>query len=174
MSTNKHFYLLDENNNISSFADYKFDKNALEAQDEIIQGYDGRYYFASQCPQQPLEELKLIKREEINQARDAAEQGGFEYLGKTFDSDQISAQRISMAAQAMALADDTAKITWTCQDNTTIDLNKTQLVGMVAALAEWSNTCHQKATALKAKIEAAQTAEELENITWEDKPAILS
>ena len=173
MSTNKHFYLLDENNNISSFADYKFDKNALETQDEIIQGYDGRYYFASQCPQQPLEELKLIKREEINQARDAAEQGGFEYLGKTFDSDQISAQRISMAAQAMALADDTAKITWTCQDNTTIDLNKTQLVGMVAALAEWSNTCHQKATALKAKIEAAQTAEELENITWEDNPATL-
>nr|DAM80479.1 MAG TPA: protein of unknown function (DUF4376) [Caudoviricetes sp.] len=173
MSTNKHFYLLDENNNISSFADYKFDKNALEAQDEIIQGYDGRYYFASQCPQQPLEELKLIKREEINQARDAAEQGGFEYLGKTFDSDQISAQRISMAAQAMALADDTAKITWTCQDNTTIDLNKTQLVGMVAALAEWSNTCHQKATALKAKIDAAETAEELENITWEDNPATL-
>lgn len=166
MSTNKHFYLLDENNNISSFADYKFDKNALEAQDEIIQGYDGRYYFASQCPQQPLEELKLIKREEINQARDAAEQGGFEYLGKTFDSDQISAQRISMAAQAMALADDTAKITWTCQDNTTIDLNKTQLVGMVAALAEWSNTCHQKATALKAEVEKAQTKEELDKITW--------
>ena len=169
MSTNKHFYLLDENNNISSFADYKFDKNALEAQDEIIQGYDGRYYFASQCPQQPLEELKLIKREEINQARDAAEQGGFEYLGKTFDSDQISAQRISMAAQAMALADDTAKITWTCQDNTTIDLNKTQLVGMVAALAEWSNTCHQKATALKAEVEKAKTKEELEKITWSDK-----
>lgn len=169
MSTNKHFYLLDENNNISSFADYKFDKNALEAQDEIIQGYDGRYYFASQCPQQPLEELKLIKREEINQARDAAEQGGFEYLGKTFDSDQISAQRISMAAQAMALADDTAKITWTCQDNTTIDLNKTQLVGLVVALAEWSNTCHQKATALKAQIDAAKTAEELEKITWSDK-----
>lgn len=169
MSTNKHFYLLDENNNISSFADYKFDKNALEAQDEIIQGYDGRYYFVSQCPQQPLEELKLIKREEINQARDAAEQGGFEYLGKTFDSDPISCQRISMAAQAMALADDTAKITWTCQDNTTIDLNKTQLVGMVAALAEWSNTCHQKATALKAKIDAAETAEELENITWGEK-----
>ena len=169
MSTNKHFYLLDENNNISSFADYKFDKNALEAQDEIIQGYDGRYYFASQCPQQPLEELKLIKREEINQARDAAEQGGFEYLGKTFDSDQISAQRISMAAQAMALADDTAKITWTCQDNTTIDLNKTQLAGLVAALAMHSNTCHQKATALKAEVEKAKTKEELEKITWSRK-----
>lgn len=173
MSTNKHFYLLDENNNISSFADYKFDKNALEAQDEIIQGYDGRYYFASQCPQQPLEELKLIKREEINQARDAAEQGGFEYLGKTFDSDPISCQRISTAAQAMAFAPEETAIVWTCQDNTTISLNKTQLAGLVAALAMHSNTCHQKATALKAKIEAAQTAEELENITWEDNPATL-
>lgn len=124
-------------------------------------------------PEPTLDELKSQKRAEINYVRDRTEQGGFEYLGKTFDSDQISAQRISMAAQAMALADDTAKITWTCQDNTTIDLNKTQLVGMVAALAEWSNTCHQKATALKAKIEAAQTAEELENITWEDNPATL-
>ena len=140
---------------------------------EVEQAYDGRWYLAGYAPKKPLEELKTEKRAEINQARDAAEQGGFEYLGKTFDSDQISAQRISMAAQAMALADDTAKITWTCQDNTTIDLNKTQLVGMVAALAEWSNTCHQKATALKAKIEAAQTAEELENITWEDNPATL-
>lgn len=169
MSTNKHFYLLDENNNISSFADYKFDKNALEAQDEIIQGYDGRYYFASQCPQQPLEELKLIKREEINQARNAAEQGGFMYLGKAFDSDQISAQRISMAAQAMANAPEGTTITWTCQDNTTIDLNAEQLTGLVVALAAWSNECHQKATYLKAQIDAAKTAEELEKITWSRK-----
>lgn len=120
-----------------------------------------------------LNELKEAKRAEINQARDEAEQGGFEYMGKVFDSDPISCQRISMAAQAMALVDDIAKITWTCQDNTTIDLNKTQIAGVVVALAEWSNTCHQKATALKAQIDAAKTAEELEKITWEDKPATL-
>jgi hypothetical protein len=30
-----------------------------------------------------------------------------------------------------------------------------------------SNTCHEKATALKEKIEAAQTAEELAAITWD-------
>lgn len=120
-------------------------------------------------PAPTLKEVKDQKRAEINAARDQAEQGGFEYMGKVFDSDQVSAQRISMAAQAMALADDTATITWTCQDNTTIDLNKTQLIGMVAALAAWSNTCHQKATALKAQIDAAKTAEELEKITWSDK-----
>lgn len=113
-----------------------------------------------------IEELKLIKRSEINAARDAAEQGGFEYMGKTFDSDPISCQRISTAAQAMAFAPEETAIVWTCQDNTTISLNKTQLSGLVAALAQWSNTCHQKATALKAEIEKAQTKEELDKITW--------
>lgn len=139
-----------------------------------IQDLGGGKYKIVELPKPSLEELKEAKRAEINQARDNAEQGGFEYMGKVFDSDQVSAQRISMAAQAMALAPDGTTITWTCQDNSTIDLTAQELVGLVVALATWSNACHEKATALKAKIEAAQTAEELENITWEDKPAILS
>lgn len=119
-------------------------------------------------PEPTLDELKLQKREEINRARDAAEQGGFTYLDKVFDSDQVSCQRISMAAQAMALAPDDVTITWTCQDNSTIDLNKTQLAGMVVALAEWSNTCHIKATSLKEQIELAETEEDLEKIQWNE------
>lgn len=120
-----------------------------------------------------LDELKAQKRAEINAHRDGDEQGGFEYLDKTFDSDPVSCQRISCAAQAMQYAADDATITWTTKDNSTIDLNKNQLSGLVVALAQWSNTCHQKATALKAKIEAAQTAEELEKILWDETPLIL-
>lgn len=138
-----------------------------------IQDLGGGKYKIVELPKPSLEELKEAKRAEINQARDNAEQGGFEYMGKVFDSDQVSAQRISMAAQAMALAPDGTTITWTCQDNSTIDLTAQELVGLVVALATWSNACHEKATALKAKIEAAQTAEELELITWEDNPATL-
>lgn len=138
-----------------------------------IQDLGGGKYKIVELPKPSLDELKLAKRAEINQARDASEQGGFEYMGKVFDSDPISCQRISMAAQAMALAPEGTTITWTTQDNTTIELNKTQLAGMVVALAEWSNTCHQKATTLKAQIDAAETAEELELITWEDNPATL-
>ena len=67
----------------------------------------------------------------------------------------------------MSLADDTATITWTTQDNSTIDLNKSQLMGLVVALAQWSNTCHQKATALKAQIDACDSKEALDNIKWE-------
>ena len=120
-------------------------------------------------PEPTLYELKSQKRAEINSARDRTEQGGFEYLGKTFDSDPISCQRISTAAQAMAFAPEETAIVWTCQDNTTISLNKTQLAGLVAALAMHSNTCHQKATALKAEVEKAKSKEELEKITWGEK-----
>lgn len=128
-----------------------------------------RQYQLVELPKPSLEELKIIKRAEINAARDAAEQGGFEYMGKVFDSDQVSCQRISCAAQAMqmaAMTEDVPTITWTCQDNSTIELTAKELMGLVVALAEWSNICHQKATKLKEQIEAAETEEELEKIQW--------
>ena len=127
-------------------------------------------------PEATLEELKIAKRAKINAARDAAEQSGFEYMGKTFDSDPISCRRISCAAQAMAvmpavIGDEQGEptITWTCQDNTTIDLTAAELQGLVAALAQWSNSCHEKATVLKAQIENAQTAAEVEEISWSNE-----
>ena len=120
-----------------------------------------------ELPQPSLDDLKAQKRAEINKARDKAEQSGFEYLGKTFDSYQVSCIRISSAAQAMQYAPDDATITWTTQDNSTIDLNKSQLSGLVVALAQHSNECHQKATALKAQIDACDSKEALDKIKWE-------
>ena len=133
--------------------------------------YDGSLWEKGYAPQKPLDELKTEKRAEINAARDAAEQGGFEYMGKTFDSDIVSCIRIQGAAQSMqaaTMAEDVPTITWTCQDNSTIELTAQELMGLSVALAEWSNTCHQKATALKAQIETATSEEELENISWND------
>ena len=132
--------------------------------------FDGKKWIYEEIPQpkEPtLEEIKSAKRAEINKARDKAEQSGFEYLGKTFDSYQVSCIRISSAAQAMQYAPDDATITWTTQDNSTIDLNKSQLSGLVVALAQHSNECHQKATALKAQIDACDSKEALDKIKWE-------
>lgn len=47
------YYIANDDGTISSFADYQFDEKALKADEEIVQGYDGRYYFASQCPEKP-------------------------------------------------------------------------------------------------------------------------
>lgn len=138
---------------------------------EVITAWDGKMYFKGEEPEKPLDDLKAAKREEINKARDAAEQGGFEYMGKVFDSDPVSCQRISCAAQAMqavvvAEGQPEPTITWTCQDNSTIDLTPAELMGLVQALAMHSNSCHEKATALKLQIEAAETAEEIDQIIW--------
>ena len=136
------------------------------SEQDVDLAYNGIWYLSGYAPEQPLDELKSKKRTEINQARDTAEQGGFEYMGKVFDSDQVSCIRMSSAAQAMQFAPDDATITWTCQDNSTIDLNKSQLMGLVVALAQWSNVCHQKATSLKAQIDACASKEELDKIVW--------
>ena len=130
---------------------------------------DGQYQII-ELPKPSLTELKDAKREEINDARDATEQGGFPYKGKIFDSDPISCIRISSAAQAMqmaVMAEDVSTITWTCQDNSTIDLTAADLMGLIDALAEWSNTCHQKATQIKTLLEECQTPEEVEKISWD-------
>ena len=138
------------------------------SEQDVDLAYNSIWYLFGYAPEQPLDELKSKKRAEINQARDNAEQGGFEYLGKVFDSDQVSCIRISSAAQAMQYAPDDTTITWTTRDNSTIDLTKAQLMGLVVALAQWSNVCHQKATSLKAQIDACETKEELDAISWVD------
>ena len=120
----------------------------IEETKEEYKLVDGVYITAAEA----FKKAKQAKRAEINAARDAAEQGGFEYMGKVFDSDPISCIRIQGAAQSMQaaiMAQEVQKITWTCQDNSTIELTAQELMGLSVALAEWSNTCHQKATALK-------------------------
>ena len=153
----------EQGNEITEIIEVPVEKEETYTEKELV-----RYYQIVELPKPTLDELKALKRAEINTARDKAEQGGFEYLGKTFDSDQVSCIRMSSAAQAMQYAPDEATITWTTQDNSTIDLTKGQLAGLVVALAQHSNECHQKATELKAKIDACESQEELDAITWLD------
>lgn len=154
----------DEGNETTEVIEVPVEKEETYTEQELV-----RYYQIVELPRPTLDELKEQKRAEINQARDKAEQGGFEYMGKVFDSDQVSCIRISSAAQAMSVAtmsDETPIITWTCQDNSTIDLTAPELMGLVVALAQWSHECHQKATALKAQIDVCETKEELDKIVW--------
>ena len=164
MEQQKQVVTDDEGNETTEVIEVPVEKEETYTEQELV-----RYYQIVELPRPTLDELKEQKRAEINQARDKAEQGGFEYMGKVFDSDQVSCIRISSAAQAMSVAtmsDETPIITWTCQDNSTIDLTAPELMGLVVALAQWSNECHQKATALKAQIDVCETKEELDKIVW--------
>lgn len=136
---------------------------------DVEQAYDGSWYEVGYVPQRPLDELKELKRDEINKARDNAEQGGFEYLGKVFDSDPVSCQRIALASQTALIskqAQQEFSVEWTCQDNSKITLSADETIGMSLALTSWSNTCHVKASELKALVDKAETKEEIDAIEW--------
>lgn len=136
-------------------------------EEEITLGADGYYYIKGFAP---LEDLREAKRQEINTSRDNAEQGGFEYLGKVFDSDSVSCQRIALASQTAMMcktAGQEFNVVWTCQDNSTISLDADAMIGVSVALTQWSNTCHMKASELKEQLALATTEEEVNAIKWE-------
>lgn len=138
----------------------------ISSEDKELYSSGKKVYTSTGLVWASLSSLKEMKRGEINSSRDSVEQGGFSYLGKVFDSDQVSCLRMSCAAQALAQAPAGSTITWTCQDNSLIELDATQLSALVASLAEWSNTCHQKAKKLKALVDAALSPEEVLAINW--------
>lgn len=124
---------------------------------------------AAGMPERTLAEAKVNARAQINSRRDTLEAAGFQYLGKTFDSDPRSAQRITIAAQTAQLALATGQpfsIGWTAQDNTVVTLDGQQMLGMPVALAQYAAGLHEHAKAKKAEIIAATTIEEVEAIQW--------
>lgn len=141
---------------------------------EVEKDYFGQYYLVSQGPKEDLAEVKAAHKEKINSWRDATEQGGFEYLGKVFDSDPIACTRMmgsAITAQTALAARKPFSIEWTCKDNSTIELSAEQLIGLTVALAEHSSRCHAKAIELKSLVDSALTVEEVEAIVWEEQAA---
>lgn len=119
--------------------------------------------------QPDIVELRANKWAQIKAERDRLEQSGVPYLGKILDSDTVSVQRIAIAvqaAQAAIAAGQPFTLEWTTQDNTPLTMNAGQVVGMSVALAMYSDSLHQAARALREQIEAAETVEELEVISW--------
>ena len=139
---------------------------------EVEKDYFGQYYLVSQGPKEDLAKVKAAHKGKINSWRDAAEQGGFEYLGKVFDSDPIACTRMmgsAITAQTALAARELFSIEWTCKDNSTIELTAEQLIGLTVALAKHSSLCHAKALELKSLVDSALTVAEVEAIVWEEQ-----
>lgn len=116
--------------------------------------------------------LAAIKAEcwaAMKRHRDLLEASGFPYLGKRLDSDARSVARINTAVQAaqaaLAIGEPFA-ITWTCADNTTLALDGAGMLGIPVALALYADQLHQTCKAMRAQINAATTAAQVESIAW--------
>lgn len=113
-----------------------------------------------------LADLKAEKWVAIKAARDAAEFGGFTWDGSVFDSDLISQSRIQGATQLAGLAPMTFSLDWTLADNSVRTLNAMQMIAVGEALGAHVATQHSIGRSLRAAIEAATSAAELDAIAW--------
>lgn len=116
-----------------------------------------------------LEERKARKWEAIKEQRNSTEFGTFEWNGRIFDANAVAVQRISGSVQMATLAkasNSAFSIDWTLADNSVCTLNADQMIGVGLALAQHVAACHAHARVLRARIEAATTPEQLEDVVW--------
>jgi hypothetical protein len=109
-----------------------------------------------------LQVAQAAKWAEIKVERDRLEKAGFEYLGRMVDSDAESALRITgatSAAQAALSIGAPFSIAWTCQDNSVLELDAAQMMGMLVALAHHADQVHQVSRGLRAQIFAKDATE---------------
>lgn len=112
-----------------------------------------------------LEDIKKSKWDEIKQARNTAEFGGFTWDGSQFDSDAISQQRISGAVQ-LAMINPNYTIEWTLSNNTTRNLSAQDVIAVGVSLGNHVSFQHEKARLLREQINSATTAEQVNAVVW--------
>ena len=112
---------------------------------------------------EPLAHAKLRYISAAKAYRDAQEVATIAYNGNDYDYDAKARERLKVARQA--LTDSGAEsISWTTADDTDVTLTVTDFAAINILTATRSNMLHVAYRATKAKLEAATTIEELEEI----------
>lgn len=119
------------------------------------------------APAKTIEQLKADKILEFKSMRDAEEVKSIEYNGHSFDYDDKARERINAAIIALSLQGEDASIDWTTADNADVKVTANDLRMVIAAVAVRSNALHTAYRAAKEKVEAATTAAEVEDVTFE-------
>ena len=85
----------------------------------------------------------------------------------SFDYDDKARDRINAAIIALSLQGEVASIDWTTADNADTPVTANDLKMIIAAVAVRSNKLHTAYRVSKEKVEAATTAAEVEDVTFE-------
>ena len=140
---------------------------------KLIGNADGEYLIADDGSVYPkpaptdaelLAVAKPAKIAALKAERDAAEVEPITYNGNRYDYDDKARERINAAIIALDVQGADASIDWTTADNTEATVTSNDLRAIIAAVAVRSNELHIRYRNAKAKVEEAQTAEELEAI----------
>ena len=112
-----------------------------------------------------LADHKAEKWRNIKANRDAAEHGGFTWDGSVFDSDALSQQRITGAVTLAQMLPAFTTV-WTLKDNSTRTLSAADMFAVGVALGTHVSTQFLQGQLLRAQIDEAATAQEVEAIHW--------
>ena len=116
-------------------------------------------------PEPTLEELKLLKKQQLKAERDSREVQPVVYNENSFDYDDKARDRINAAIIALDVQGEGATIEWTLADNTSLTVTSKDLKMVIAAIAVRSNELHVKYMAASDQVDVAKTKEDLEKIT---------
>ena len=116
-----------------------------------------------------LDLRKSIKKDELKTTRSDKEASSFTWDGSAFDCDPVSQSRIQGAVQLATLSISSStqfSIDWTLADNSVRTLSASDMVQVGVAMGQHIISTHAVYRSLKADIEAATTAEQINAITW--------
>lgn len=131
--------------------------------DGIVIGYWVETYIPK-----TLDEYKADKKEQINDWRNLARlQEGAEYNNDTFDVDEPSQSNILAQIKVAELINNpSATYTYRSKTNTNHEFNVTQLQALGLAIAQKVNEIYSHSWELKAKVDEANSYEEVDAINW--------
>lgn len=112
-----------------------------------------------------LEDAKVNKLRELDQARDQALVAGFTHNGNTYDSDAKSIQRINAIA-TLALMDPNFSTPYITKDNNIITLDAAAVGALGTAAAQHESSLVFQARTLKDQVLTAMDKAAVEAIVW--------
>lgn len=110
---------------------------------------------------------KPAKIAALKAERDSKEVEPITYNGNRYDYDDKARERINAAIIALEMQGEGASIDWTTADNADVKVTANDLRMIIAAVAVRSNKLHTAYRVTKEKVEAATTAAEVEDVTFE-------
>ena len=122
-----------------------------------------------------LQDLKDAKWEEVKRWREAATVAPLLVTRfGVFDGDAAGMDNIKSTVlglrEAAEIGAAPATVTWTLNDNSTVDLTPVEFSEIAAMLLARGDAAHQRARVLRDQIEAATTQADLEVVQWEVLP----
>lgn len=113
-----------------------------------------------------LQEHRAAAWAAIKAQRQTLETSPLTYDGMVFQADAVSQLKLSNAARLASVEGAGWSVDWTLADDSVATLGKSQINGVVGALAERADALHWVSRELRAQLDAAQSHQAIDAVAW--------